>query len=70
MMGSVKKYMKRIVPCVFAALIGCLCFASCAENKPAESYPDTQETPVASTATGTSEAEIQAWPEWMMKHMK
>lgn len=63
MMGSVKKYMKRIVPCVFAPLIGCLCLASYAENKPAESYPDTQETPVASTAAGTSEAEIQAWPE-------
>ncbi len=55
--------MKRIVSCIFAALIGCFCLASCAENKPAESYPDTQETLVASTAAGTSEAEIPTWPE-------
>lgn len=60
-MESVRKYMKRIVSGIFAALIGCFCLASCAENKPAESYPDTQETPVASAAAGTSKAEIQAW---------
>ncbi len=55
--------MKRMISYIFAALIGCLCLASCAENKSAESYSDTQETPVASTAAGTSEDEIRAWPK-------
>ena len=63
MMDNVRKYMKRMISCIFAALIGCLCLASCAKNTPAESYPDTQETPVTSIAAGISEAEIRAWPE-------
>ena len=58
MMGSVKKYMKRIVPCVFAALIGCFCLASCAENMPAESYLDTQETPITSPADAMENSSV------------
>ena len=48
-----KKYMKRIDLCIFTALIGCLCLASCAG-----SYPDTQETPDIGTAGVTGKSSV------------